>query len=58
MTQKTTNLNLNGSMEFGLGFKPGLGKDKRGVSGVDKKTLVQLVKKYLKSQKILIFTKL
>ena len=25
-------------------FKPGLGKDKRGVSGVDKKTLYQLVK--------------
>ena len=36
--QKTTNLNLNGLMVFGLDLNQVLGKDKRGLSGVDKKT--------------------
>ena len=39
-------------------FKPGLGKDKRGVSGVDKKTLIETGKKYLEYQKTLIYIRL
>ena len=39
-------------------FKPGLGKDKRGVSGVDKDKLMQIGKKFRPIQQILLFTKL
>ena len=39
-------------------FKPGLGKDKRGVSGVDKTKLTEIGKKFQKYLKILMFIKL
>ena len=39
-------------------FKPGLGKDKRGVSGVDKKKLIDIGKKISIFPKILMFIKL
>ena len=38
-------------------FKPGLGKDKRGVSGVDKQKLVQMEKKFQIFQQISMFIK-
>ena len=38
-------------------FKPGLGKDKRGKSGVDKKIVMEVGKKYPKLQIISAFIK-
>ena len=38
-------------------FKPGLGKDKRGVSGIDEKRIISLGKKFQPFQRTLIFTK-
>ena len=38
-------------------FKPGLGKDKRGMSGVKIDKLVKVGKKYLTFQQILMLTK-
>ena len=42
--QKIINLNLKWFDGVWSRFKPGLGKDKRGVSGVDKKLLLKLEK--------------
>ena len=39
-------------------FKPGLGKDKRGLSGVNKNKLVEIGKKFQLFQAILLYTKL
>ena len=45
-------------MEYGLRFKPEIGKDRRGVTGVKKEDLKGIGKKLHNYQKILIFTKL
>ena len=56
--QKVINLNLKWFDGAWSRFKPGLGKDKRGVSGVDKQKLVHIGKKISNIPKILMFIKL
>ena len=51
-SSKSYKSELNGTTEFGLDLKPGLGKDKRGVSGVEKTKLINIGKKILKSKNL------
>ena len=39
-------------------FKPEIGKDRRGMTGVEKNEIIKIGKKLVKFQKILIFIKL
>ena len=43
--QKIINQKLNGMKEVGQAYKPEKGKDKRGISGVDQRKLLEISEK-------------